>query len=1258
MSVKAFVRVSRFVLSMVLAAVACCRPVVAESDGSRGPAAWPQYRADAERSGFVDDRVGEPLVLEWVYKPRQVPQRAWLGEDTRMSFDQSHHPLVISDGLVFVVSSAEGSITALDARTAEPRWRYVTDAPVRFAPAVWEGRVYVASDDGSLYVLEAATGRLVQRVDPAPRRDMVLGNRRMISRWPARGGPVVRDGIVYFGAGIWPSEGVIISALDAATGELVWRDDKSGGLEWDQPHGGARAESGIAAQGYLVATADSLIVPTGRGVPAAFDRQRGELNYFHLQRYGKPTGGATVVAADGFFFNSGHLFHEATGLSSGRLGERDLIVATPRKILYSDGRKVHAMGWMTSDWVDRRGKTATTRELYPMALGAGGEDRSVAGAIGGGLQFEGAAVHVALDAPWAGEPNTFAAWLRVPRDLPAPQRIGIVAGNYPDAGSVNWEVHTGGRPRIHWNRGQVDWTVDVDVRTGEWLHYAFVRDARQGRISFYLNGTLVATHDKVGDEVRPQTAANIGGDKRGPSSPWFSGALDEVRIYDRPLSAEEIALLSRRDGTEQLPAEGLLFHLPMNERPASPGVRVSDASPRGNHGKLLAPSSLDAPHEVHGMIAVGDALILGGPDVVSVLDLLAAAPEHLQAWHAAVDGSASELAWAAGRLYVSTDQGTIYCFGPGNGGEPRIVAPEITERPWDDHEDFVRAAEEILRLGEVRDGYALDLGCGEGRLAYELAVRTGLHIIGVESDPNAVAAARERLIAAGLYGTRVTVHQGDPARTIYPNHFADLVVSARSLSDGPDSVAADEMARLLRPWGGAAVIGQPQAMRRVARGPLAGAGDWTHQYCNAGATLTSSDALVRRPLGILWFTDFEHLRMPDRHGRGPAPLFAQGRLFVLGKHGLYALNAYNGRLLWEHPIEKVLEPYDQEHILGAAVTGSAYCYGQGSVYVRHENYALRIDEATGEAVARFSPPAPRGSPPGTWGFIATDDGILFGSVANDEHVTMWGWREADMERMPGESRSLFAMDAVTGEHLWTYEAVHSIRHNAIVIGGGKVYLIDRPLARDDLLARQTRRADDPRRLVLAGPSAGHPYGTLVALDARTGKTVWTATEEVFGTMLAHSSEHDVLVMAYQRTHAYFLRSELGGRMAGYRASTGQRLWSVEADHRARIMLNGDTIYAQAGAWNLLSGEPHPFQLTRSYGCGTLAASSRMILFRSATLGYRDLSTERTENYGGIRPGCWINAIPAGGLVLMPDATHGCTCSYLNKAYMALQPMGE
>ena len=70
----------------------------------------------------------------------------------------------------------------------------------------------------------------------------------------------------------------------------------------------------------------------------------------------------------------------------------------------------------------------------------------------------------------------------------------------------------------------------------------------------------------------------------------------------------------------------------------------------------------------------------------------------------------------------------------------------------------------------------------------------------------------------------------------------------------------------------------------------------------------------------------------------------------------------------------------------------------------------------------------------------------------------------------------------------------------------------------------------------------------------------------------------------------------------------------------------------------------------------MSGSTHLLLYRSGTLGYTDLrNNTATQSYGPVRPGCWINAIVAGGLVLMPDATDRCTCSYTMKASIALAP---
>jgi len=69
----------------------------------------------------------------------------------------------------------------------------------------------------------------------------------------------------------------------------------------------------------------------------------------------------------------------------------------------------------------------------------------------------------------------------------------------------------------------------------------------------------------------------------------------------------------------------------------------------------------DCPHD---LILAGQTLFAGGDDRVSAFD---AATGHL-VWSAPVTGRAHGLAVANGRLFVSTDRGTIHCFRSANGG--------------------------------------------------------------------------------------------------------------------------------------------------------------------------------------------------------------------------------------------------------------------------------------------------------------------------------------------------------------------------------------------------------------------------------------------------------------------------------------------------------------------------------------------------------------------------------------------------------------
>lgn len=267
-----------FIASFVVAAV-CSMSVCSAED-------WPMWRSDAGRTGVTKESLPEKLELKWV---RKLPAIEPAFHSLRLQFDLGYEP-VVADGRVLIGSSRDDSVTAFDAETGKELWVYHTNGPVRFAPAVWEESVCFGSDDGCLYCVELSTGKLRWKHRATPNDRKLLGNRRLISVWPVRGGPVVADGQVYFAAGVWPFEGVFVLAMDIATGEVVWRNERLGYMFGQQPHD-TQAIGGLAPQGYLVVNEDEIIVPCSTAYPARLSRETGKLIDFKLPSPGRVPGG-------------------------------------------------------------------------------------------------------------------------------------------------------------------------------------------------------------------------------------------------------------------------------------------------------------------------------------------------------------------------------------------------------------------------------------------------------------------------------------------------------------------------------------------------------------------------------------------------------------------------------------------------------------------------------------------------------------------------------------------------------------------------------------------------------------------------------------------------------------------------------------------------------------------------------------------------------------------------------------------------------
>jgi len=265
------------------------------------PADWPMWRYDAGRTAASPENLSDRLQLHWVlhFSPRQSVWDDPLNQDL-MQYDRIFEPIVLGN-TVFIGFNDCDKVAAYDLRTGQQKWAFYADGPVRLPLAGWKNRLYVTGDDGILYCLSAKNGQLLWKFEGCPTNQKVLGNKRLISMWPARGGVVIKGGIIYFANSIWPMMGTFIYALDAEDGDVIWRNEESGAHFIKQPHG-YPAFAGIAPQGAFVISGNDLLVPGGRTVPACFDIRDGTMRYYHLSKFGQ-TGGSFVCAIDTVFFN-------------------------------------------------------------------------------------------------------------------------------------------------------------------------------------------------------------------------------------------------------------------------------------------------------------------------------------------------------------------------------------------------------------------------------------------------------------------------------------------------------------------------------------------------------------------------------------------------------------------------------------------------------------------------------------------------------------------------------------------------------------------------------------------------------------------------------------------------------------------------------------------------------------------------------------------------------------------------------------------
>lgn len=1196
---------------------------------------WPMWRHDAERSGATPHSLGNELSLKWTWK-LGLTTPAWPASQTKLQFDAGYEPICAS-GRVVIGSPVDGRVIAIDITTGHLAWTYFTEGPVRFAPTVSDGRVYVGSDDGYLHCLSLGDGTLEWKVLGGPKRRRIIGNDRLISMWPIRGGVVIQDNVACFSAGIWPSMGVFVRAVNAQSGDVLWTNSTTGSRFITHPHG-ADSFGSISPQGYLAIAGDTLLVPGGRTLPAGFDLSTGELRHFEFG--GKGAGGFEVLTSGNWYFVAGNLFRATDGASAGRVPAR---ITGRDGIIGNDGSSI-VVTRIEDDpeesiETDRRGnksKRLTVKSERVSQFTADGPSRVF-------LQ-SGSRIFTAEDGQLAEYDTDGTGTSR------SPAWTSAVQGNV-------WSM-------IAANDCLIVTTREGDVAcfgasgVSDPSSRVFTNDDRDGASEPLASTTIPsdrqhAKHVTAAAEGHQGYAVSLG----VPTLATLGRMLNDTELHVivlEPDSTETSQFRKRtasdfRFGRRVTVIESDIEHAHLPPYLASFVFSRSSALSAGSIRELfqiLRPYGgtccIPTDDQQHQTIArTASALALPNGSVLrdgnwTMIRREGALPDS-GVWSHQYGDATNSVVSADAR--VKPPFGVLWFGGPpndrilprhGHGPSPQVAGGRLfIEGP-----DMLRCVDvytgrvwwerDLPGLGEYYNNTSHHPGAGEigsnyvsiedsvyvvfGKQLLELDSRTGeprrdLELNSGESTTWSSVLVEGDVVIATANPVAVDGSDGKPEATLPPNSTTLIPANAEwSYLAGADP--RDEWVSLefdARGWKkDKAGFGYGDGDDRTVLKDMPG--KYSRLYIRREFELSDPTAAKSLLLAInyddafiVWLNGHEVHRVNVKSGRGAGAK-------SIGSHeaGGTELIALKDASKWLKPGRNVL-----------AIEGH-------NTSISSSDFSL---DPWLVAVPRTTTPSADAPGPRS-------------SLADLLKTTKYS----------SASRLLVAFDRQTGRELWSRKANFNFRHNALCAAGSRLFCID--------ALSSTKLAALRRRGVAADEEP-----QLLALDAMTGEELWSTKDDVFGTFLSYSRDHDVLV---QGGSAYRDRAkdEVKQGMVAYRGSSGEVVWKdLGLVYGGPCMLRHDRIITNGGGGfelDLHTGERTGWSYQRMYGCNTAIGSEHLLTFRSGAAGFCDLfSDSGTGNLGGFRSSCTSNLVVADGVLNAPDYTRTCSCAYQLQTSLAL-----
>jgi outer membrane protein assembly factor BamB len=237
---------------------------------------WPTHLHDNHRSGHTLESLKPPLVQKWMIASDQSARPAWSEYPAQQDLWQNlYHnkprlasnysfKIVVSQGRLYYGSSSNDKIICRSVKDGTVLWTRITGGPIRFAPTLYQNRVYIGSDDGTLYCLDAESGKAIWTHQPEFAREKMMVYNRLCSVCPIRTSVLIDQGIAYWAGGIFSGGQTglqrYVMACRAEDGEVLWIKTPPKPLHGDP-----------------LATQDQLFMPAGKSTPLSFKTSDGTL---------------------------------------------------------------------------------------------------------------------------------------------------------------------------------------------------------------------------------------------------------------------------------------------------------------------------------------------------------------------------------------------------------------------------------------------------------------------------------------------------------------------------------------------------------------------------------------------------------------------------------------------------------------------------------------------------------------------------------------------------------------------------------------------------------------------------------------------------------------------------------------------------------------------------------------------------------------------------------------------------------------------